>query len=114
MEARIVIAESGFEVTAARIYLSESHRIHDKCDAARVKYYGVRTSGDWPLVLDKASDRTQFWQQCLQLPLAVRKCSHSFDVRGILISHTLHFAVKIRDSSGTESEVRYFRPHLKT
>lgn len=114
MEARLVVTEPGVEVTAARVYLSESHKVDDKCDATRTKYYGVRRSGDWPLTLDKSSGSIQFWQESLQLPLSVRMCSHSFDVRGITISHTLHFAATIRDGSGTETEVSHCQNYLES
>lgn len=110
VEARLAILEPGVVVTATRFYLSENHTIHDESDTQRLTFDGVRIVTDWPLILDNTSSTKYAWQQCLQLPRYVRKCSHSFKVGGIMTSHTLHFAATIRGGDGAESEVCCSQP----
>ncbi|KAF4975103.1 hypothetical protein FZEAL_8051 [Fusarium zealandicum] len=104
IEAKIANVGAGLRLTSAKFYLRETHTVHDKHLADLFSYQGQRTVTEWPLLLCDKGRQGQTWQQCLHLPRIVRKCSPDFNVRGITISHSLHFAATLRESDGTESE----------
>ena len=96
------------EVTNARFYLRESHIVHDPCVKDKISFYMQRKVEEWRLNVDDKSRELQTWQQCLHLPRIVSKCSPDFSIRGINISHTLHFAATlVKDGIDLEVSLKH-------
>lgn len=103
IHAELEKIEDGVQVTKAKFCLYEHHKM---LDDGMLSYEGRRLVEDWLLDLNNTSERMQTWEQCLKLPKVVRRCSPDLDVCGVTISHTLHFAVTLREGD-TEAEVRH-------
>ncbi|RGP67647.1 hect-type ubiquitin ligase-interacting cred [Fusarium sporotrichioides] len=105
IEAQVAQLCSTSKISKARVYLRETHTIEDKSISGSMAFEGQRVVTEWPLDLIQPG-QLQSWQQCLQLPLAVRNCSPDVSMHGITISHTLHFEVTIVTKGvATEEEV---------
>ncbi|KAH7137075.1 hypothetical protein B0J13DRAFT_640817 [Dactylonectria estremocensis] len=104
VEVQLFNLEPGVEVTRARFYLREVHTFHDEAAPGLMAYEAQRTVMEWPLTINNKRDQMRSWQQCLDLPKVVRKCSPNLSTCMISISHTLHLAVTLRQSDGTVSE----------
>ncbi|GKU07142.1 hect-type ubiquitin ligase-interacting protein cred [Fusarium langsethiae] len=105
IEAQVARLCSTSKILKARVYLRETHTIEDKSVSGSMAFEGQRVVTEWPLDLIQPG-QLQSWQQCLQLPLAVRNCSPDVSMHGITISHTLHFEVTIV-TNGVATEVRF-------
>ncbi|WZH49621.1 hypothetical protein QYS62_010824 [Fusarium acuminatum] len=111
IDAQIAQLSPRAKVTKARFYLRERHAVEDKSSTNCVDYEGQRIVNEWPLDLDDTL-LLHSWQQCLHLPRALRNCSPDFSLRGVTISHTLHFEVTI-NTNGTITEEEISMPiHL--
>lgn len=94
----------GLEFSKARLYLRETHTLCANLPASSMTYMARRIVVEWPVALSNGQ-QLQTWEQHLQLPKAVRSCSPDFDIDGVVISHTLHFAATLREGSQTKEEV---------
>ncbi|KAF4456362.1 hypothetical protein F53441_1521 [Fusarium austroafricanum] len=109
IEAQLTPVSDTTKVIKARFYLREVHTVDDRPGTDRI-YEGDRIVTEWPLELK--DEPRQWWQQCLHLPVAVRKCSPDFSASGVSISHTLHFEVTL-NHEGTIKEEEISMPiHL--
>ncbi|KAL6900432.1 hypothetical protein GGI43DRAFT_427508 [Trichoderma evansii] len=95
--------DQGVEFTKARLYLQETHTLRANLPPNSITCIARRTVVEWPVALSNGQ-QFQTWEQHLQLPKVVRKCSPDFDICGVAISHTLHFAATLRDGSRTQLE----------
>lgn len=110
VDAQLATLEPGVQVTHARFFLRESHIVHEKCATDVVSLYEQRMVQEWRLVMGDKDGEMHSWQQCLHLSRVVSSCSPDFDICGITISHTLHFAAILR-KDGIDLEVRS-RSHI--
>lgn len=104
IHADLAKIEDGVQVTRAKFCLYEHHKTLDDGVAS---YEGRRLVEEWALDLSHKDEQVQTWEQCLRLPKVVRKCSPDLDVCGVAISHTMHFAVTLKEGDN-EAEVSYF------
>lgn len=105
VEAQLAKLEPGIQVIEARFFLREVHALQDETVPGLMAYEGQRTVIEWPLTINDTRDQMHTWQQCLDLPRVVRKCSPDLSACMISISHTLHLAVSLMQSTGTVLEV---------
>lgn len=110
VDAQLAKLEPGVQVTKARFFLREVHSLQDETVPGLMAYEGQRTVMEWPLTIDDTRGQMHSWQQCLDLPRIVRKCSPDLSACMISISHTLQFAVTLTQSNGTASEVTSRNP----
>jgi arrestin-related trafficking adapter 4/5/7 len=110
IEAHLAPLNPTAKITKARFYLREKHDVEDKSEAENTGYEGQRIVTEWPLELN--DEPQQRWQQCLHLPIAVRKCSPDFSVCGVSITHTLHFEVTLTNNGVTTEEEISMPIHL--
>jgi hypothetical protein len=104
IHAELAKIEDGVQVTKAKVCLYEHHKV---LDDGVLFYEGRRLVEEWLLDLNNTSEQIQTWEQCLKLPKVVRKCSPDLDICGVTISHTLHFAVTLKEGDN-EAEVRHY------
>lgn len=112
VEAQLAKLEPGIQVIKARFFLREVHALQDDTVPGLMAYKGQRTVIEWPLTINDTRNQMHTWQQCLDLPRVVRKCSPDLNACMISISHTLHLAVTLMQSNGTVSEVASRNPLL--
>lgn len=96
--------DQSVEFTKAGFYLRETHTLRANLPTSSVTYIAPRIVVEWPVALSNGQ-QLQTWEQRLQLPKVVRKCSPDFDIGGVVISHTLHFAATLLDVNRTKLEV---------
>ncbi|KAJ4210914.1 hypothetical protein NW759_012947 [Fusarium solani] len=101
IHAELAKIEDGVQVTKAKVCLYEHHKV---LDDGVLFYEGRRLVEEWLLDLNNTSEQIQTWEQCLKLPKVVRKCSPDLDICGVTISHTLHFAVTLKEG---DNEAEY-------
>lgn len=104
IHAELAKIEDGVQVIKAKFCLYEHHKI---LDDGMLSYEGRRLVQEWLLDFNNTSERIQTWEQCLKLPKVVRGCSPDLDVCSVTISHTLHFAVTLKEGDN-EAEVRHY------
>jgi hypothetical protein len=109
VDVQLATLGSEVEVTKARFQLRESHIVHETCSTNKISTYMQKTVDDWPLHVDNPGKELHGWQQCLHLPRIVSKCSPDFSIRGMNVSHTLHFsATLVKDGVDLEVSLRAF------
>ncbi|KAH7147013.1 hypothetical protein B0J13DRAFT_664882 [Dactylonectria estremocensis] len=110
IDAQLRKLEPGVQITMAKFYLRETHALNDRFLPDLVTYEGQRIVTEWPLSLDATGIRIPAWQEYLELPKVVRRCSPDFNICGITIKHTLHFEATLGDSDGAELEYQVSIP----
>ncbi|KAI8716915.1 Arrestin-C domain-containing protein [Fusarium sp. LHS14.1] len=100
IHAELAQIDDGVQATKAKFCLYEHHKTLNDGVAS---YEGRRLVEEWALDLSHKDEQVQTWEQCLRLPKVVRKCSPDLDLCGVAISHTLHFAVTLKEGD-TEAE----------